>query len=194
MSDVKTVDVVDATGAKTGSVDLPAEVFGVQTNVPLIHQVVVARLGSRPSGHAQDQDPLRSSRRRSQALPSEGNRQRPSGFDPRSPVQRRWNRARSGAARLLAADAEEDEGRRPARCPLRPRTPRSGLRREEPHHRRRPVDQAGEARARRPLRPEEHPRGARPRRRGHLPQRAQPAPRPRAHLRSAQHLRCADRR
>ncbi|RAA92917.1 50S ribosomal protein L4, partial [Burkholderia multivorans] len=50
MSDVKTVDVVDATGAKTGSVDLPAEVFGVQTNVPLIHQVVVAQLAAARQG------------------------------------------------------------------------------------------------------------------------------------------------
>mgnify|MGYP002651491231 CR=1 FL=1 len=50
MTDVKTVDVVDATGAKTGSVDLPAEVFGVPTNVPLIHQVVVAQLAAARQG------------------------------------------------------------------------------------------------------------------------------------------------
>ncbi|MDN5806791.1 MAG: 50S ribosomal protein L4, partial [Brevibacterium sp.] len=50
MTDIKTVDVVDATGAKTGSVDLPAEIFGVQTNVPLIHQVVVAQLAAARQG------------------------------------------------------------------------------------------------------------------------------------------------
>src|SRR5699024_6232474 len=46
MTDVKTVDVLDAAGAKAGSVDLPAEVFGVAANVPLIHQVVVAQLAA----------------------------------------------------------------------------------------------------------------------------------------------------
>ena len=50
MTNVKTVDVVDAAGAKTGSVELPAEIFGVQTNVPLIHQVVVAQLAAARQG------------------------------------------------------------------------------------------------------------------------------------------------
>ena len=50
MTDVKTVDVIDAAGAKAGSVDLPAEVFGVPTNVPLIHQVVVAQLAAARQG------------------------------------------------------------------------------------------------------------------------------------------------
>ena len=50
MTDVKTVDVLDAAGAKAGSVDLPAEVFGVPTNVPLIHQVVVAQLAAARQG------------------------------------------------------------------------------------------------------------------------------------------------
>ncbi|MDQ1562643.1 MAG: large subunit ribosomal protein, partial [Actinomycetota bacterium] len=36
------LDVLDVTGKKSGSVELPAELFDVQTNVPLIHQVVVA--------------------------------------------------------------------------------------------------------------------------------------------------------
>ena len=38
-----TIDVVDAKGGKSGTVDLPAEIFDVQVNVPLIHQVVVAQ-------------------------------------------------------------------------------------------------------------------------------------------------------
>jgi large subunit ribosomal protein L4 len=45
-----TVDVLDATGATTGTVVLPGEVFGVQTNVPLIHQVVVAQLAAARQG------------------------------------------------------------------------------------------------------------------------------------------------
>ncbi|KAE8764288.1 50S ribosomal protein L4 [Georgenia thermotolerans] len=44
------VDVLDASGAKAGSADLPADVFDVQTNVPLIHQVVVAQLAAARQG------------------------------------------------------------------------------------------------------------------------------------------------
>ena len=45
-----TIDVVDAKGKKVASVDLPAEVFDVQTNVPLIHQVVTAQLAAARQG------------------------------------------------------------------------------------------------------------------------------------------------
>ena len=44
------LDVIDAAGKKTGSVDLPAAVFDVQTNVPLLHQVVVAQLAAARQG------------------------------------------------------------------------------------------------------------------------------------------------
>ncbi|GMA32294.1 50S ribosomal protein L4 [Litorihabitans aurantiacus] len=44
------IDVIDATGAKAGQADLPAEVFDVTTNVPLIHQVVVAQLAAARQG------------------------------------------------------------------------------------------------------------------------------------------------
>jgi large subunit ribosomal protein L4 len=56
MSDVSetaltlTVDVMDPSGAKAGTTDLPAEVFDVQTNIPLIHQVVVAQLAAARQG------------------------------------------------------------------------------------------------------------------------------------------------
>ena len=39
-----TVDVKNAEGKKVGSVELPAEIFDAQTNIPLIHQVVTAQL------------------------------------------------------------------------------------------------------------------------------------------------------
>ncbi|HRN30404.1 MAG TPA: 50S ribosomal protein L4, partial [Terrimesophilobacter sp.] len=53
MASASTVDVVDATGKKVGTVDLPAELFDVQTNVPLIHQVVVAqRAAARQGSHS----------------------------------------------------------------------------------------------------------------------------------------------
>jgi len=44
------LDVIDSAGKKTGSVNLPAEVFDVQTNVPLLHQVVVAQLAAARQG------------------------------------------------------------------------------------------------------------------------------------------------
>lgn len=44
------VDVRTPAGATAGSVDLPAEIFDVQVNVPLIHQVVVAQLAAARQG------------------------------------------------------------------------------------------------------------------------------------------------
>ncbi|ROP63273.1 LSU ribosomal protein L4P [Curtobacterium sp. PhB130] len=47
-----TIDVLDASGVKSGTVELPAELFDVETNVPLIHQVVTAqRAASRQGTH-----------------------------------------------------------------------------------------------------------------------------------------------
>ena len=45
-----TIDVLDATGAVAGSIELPAELFDVETNVPLIHQVVTAQLAAARQG------------------------------------------------------------------------------------------------------------------------------------------------
>jgi large subunit ribosomal protein L4 len=45
-----TVDLIDLKGKKSGSVDLPEALFDVQTNVPLIHQVVVAQLAAARQG------------------------------------------------------------------------------------------------------------------------------------------------
>jgi large subunit ribosomal protein L4 len=44
------IDVLDVTGKKSGSVELPENLFDVQTNVPLIHQVVVAQLAAARQG------------------------------------------------------------------------------------------------------------------------------------------------
>jgi len=44
------LDLIDANGEKAGSVELPAEIFDVQTNIPLIHQVVVAQLAAARQG------------------------------------------------------------------------------------------------------------------------------------------------
>ena len=45
-----TIDVLSPAGDVTGTVDLPAEVFDAQTNIPLIHQVVVAQLAAARQG------------------------------------------------------------------------------------------------------------------------------------------------
>jgi large subunit ribosomal protein L4 len=45
-----TIDVTSPKGEKAGSVELPAEIFDVQVNVPLIHQVVVAQLAAARQG------------------------------------------------------------------------------------------------------------------------------------------------
>jgi len=45
-----TINVVDTKGKKVASVDAPASVFDVQTNVPLIHQVVTAQLAAARQG------------------------------------------------------------------------------------------------------------------------------------------------
>ncbi|MFC7530455.1 50S ribosomal protein L4 [Actinoplanes sp. GCM10030250] len=47
---MSSVDVINAEGAKSGSVDLPGNVFDVQANIPLMHQVVVAQLAAARQG------------------------------------------------------------------------------------------------------------------------------------------------
>ena len=44
------VDIRTPAGAAAGTVELPAEIFDVQVNVPLIHQVVVAQLAAARQG------------------------------------------------------------------------------------------------------------------------------------------------
>ena len=45
-----TVDIKDVAGKKTGTFALPAEIFDVQVNIPLIHQVVTAQLAAARQG------------------------------------------------------------------------------------------------------------------------------------------------
>jgi large subunit ribosomal protein L4 len=49
---VSSVDVIDTEGGTTGSVELPDEIFDVQANIPLMHQVVVAQLAAARQGTA----------------------------------------------------------------------------------------------------------------------------------------------
>ena len=46
------IDVRDADGSSSGTLTLPADIFDVQVNVPLIHQVVVAQLAAARQGTA----------------------------------------------------------------------------------------------------------------------------------------------
>jgi large subunit ribosomal protein L4 len=47
---VTAIDVLDVAGNASGTVDLPAEIFDVQVNIPLIHQVVVAQQAAARQG------------------------------------------------------------------------------------------------------------------------------------------------
>src|SRR6186997_665584 len=50
---IATLDVLDTKLKKAGTVDLPAALFDVKTNIPLIHQVVVAqRAAARQGTHS----------------------------------------------------------------------------------------------------------------------------------------------
>ena len=44
------VEIKNASGAAAGTVELPADIFDVQANVPLLHQVVVAQLAAARQG------------------------------------------------------------------------------------------------------------------------------------------------
>jgi len=50
MATATKLDVVDVKGKKAGSVELPDALFAVETNVPLIHQVVTAQLAAARQG------------------------------------------------------------------------------------------------------------------------------------------------
>ena len=50
MADDRNVDVIDIKGKKAGTVVLPGSTFDVPTNIPLMHQVVVAQLAAARQG------------------------------------------------------------------------------------------------------------------------------------------------
>ena len=50
MADDRNVDVIDLKGKKAASVVLPGSIFDVPTNIPLMHQVVVAQLAAARQG------------------------------------------------------------------------------------------------------------------------------------------------
>ena len=50
MADDRNVDVIDLKGKKAGTIVLPGSIFDVPTNIPLMHQVVVAQLAAARQG------------------------------------------------------------------------------------------------------------------------------------------------
>ncbi len=82
------------TGADAGQVDLPDAVFGIEPNVPVMHQVVVAPARRQARRHAVHQDPLRGARRWRQALEAEGHRSCPCRHHPCAAVA--WRRCGPG--------------------------------------------------------------------------------------------------
>ncbi|MBC9944300.1 50S ribosomal protein L4 [Leucobacter sp. cx-328] len=50
MATATKLEILDAKGKKAGSVELPEAIFGAETNVPLIHQVVTAQLAAARQG------------------------------------------------------------------------------------------------------------------------------------------------
>ena len=49
---MSSVDLINAEGTKAGTVELPDDIFDVQANIPLMHQVVVAQLAAARQGTA----------------------------------------------------------------------------------------------------------------------------------------------
>ncbi|MER8099745.1 MULTISPECIES: 50S ribosomal protein L4 [unclassified Kitasatospora] len=47
---MSTIDILSPSGDKTGSLELPAEIFDAKVSVPLMHQVVVAQLAAARQG------------------------------------------------------------------------------------------------------------------------------------------------
>jgi len=50
MSDTLSISVKTAAGAANGTVDVPASVFGIEPNIPVMHQVVTAQLAAKRAG------------------------------------------------------------------------------------------------------------------------------------------------
>lgn len=73
---MSTVNVLSAAGRETGTAELPDEIFGVQVNVPLIHQVVVAQLAAA----ARQRTPRRPAARLAGVAPSRTGRRAPVGL------------------------------------------------------------------------------------------------------------------
>ena len=123
------ITIKSAAGKDAGTVDLDDAVFGIQPNVPVMHQVVTAQLAARRSGSASTK--TRSEVRGGGAKPY---RQKGTGNARQGSIRaphysRRWRRDGPQAAQLRPADPEEDDQARLALGAVRPRQRGQGARR-----------------------------------------------------------------
>ena len=118
-----------AAGADAGTRRARRRLFGIQPNVPVMHQVVTAQLARRRAGTQSTKTRSRGPRRRRQAVPPEGHRQRPPGLDQLPALHRRRRRPRPQAAHLRPAHAQEDDQAGAALGAVRPGRRRQGRRR-----------------------------------------------------------------
>ena len=140
-----TVNVRTPAGAEAGTVELADEVFGIQPNVPVMHQVVTAQLAARRAGTQSTK--TRAEVRGGGAKPwrQKGTGRARAGLDPRAALARRRRGPRPQAPQLRPAHPQEDDPARPALGAVRPgrrgqgrRRRRLGLRRPEDQGARRP--------------------------------------------------------
>ena len=112
---MSTVTVFDAKGEEAGSAELPAELFDVTANIPLIHQVVVAQLAAARQGthSTKTRGDVRGGGKKPYRQKGTGRARQGSIRSPA--VRRRRRRPRPAPARLRPADPQEDDRRRSAR-------------------------------------------------------------------------------
>ncbi len=63
MADKLTAQLYSADGASQGEVDLNPDIFGIEPNRDVMHQVVTAQLAARRAGYAFNEDACRGARR-----------------------------------------------------------------------------------------------------------------------------------
>ena len=100
-----TVQITTPAGAADGEVELPAEIFDVTANVPLMHQVVVAQLAAARQGTHKTKTRGEVSGGGKKPYRQKGTGRARQGSHPRAAVQRRRRRARPDRARLRPAHA-----------------------------------------------------------------------------------------
>jgi len=112
-----TVDIKDVSGKKTGTFALPAEIFDVQVNIPLIHQVVTAQLAAARQGSHKAKNRGEVSGGGKKPFKQKGTG-RTSGFDSFTKSASRCCCSWSSATSLRPAHTEEDDQSCARRSPL----------------------------------------------------------------------------
>ncbi len=115
-----TVQITTPAGKADGTVELPAEIFDVQSNIPLMHQVVVAQLAAARQGTHKTKTRGEVSGGGKKPYRQKGTGRARQGSTRAPQFVGGGIVARPGSAPVPAADPEEDEGRRAARRPVGP--------------------------------------------------------------------------